>query len=278
MVIHGYLSSGQSMPEIQVRRTLSPAGPYDPAAAAITDARIEVGLDGEMVRYLADSSRRGTYRPQTGVQPRAGQSYTFRAFWDGKVAETSGTIPPEIELLDVTVTVPDEPVSAVLLDSLALSDSLTTGFYTGYIYPIEVQVTWKDAPVLGWTGADAWIRAQLKPFSAFSSPVVDLFLRSDEIFRESVRPLKSGRRTWTGMYAVGVAGADDPLPEHRLRVSLVRSGPDYARFAASKHTPERREPISNLSGAVGIVAAIAVDSTHLYVGPQGASATLLTTH
>ena len=271
MVVEGYLNSGQPLPSIEVRRTLSPSEPYDAAKAAVSDAVVELELDGSSVRYESDSSRRGTYRPaDPDSRPlSAGQPYAFRASWNGTVAEASGIIPPAIEITDVSVSVPDEPVSAVLLDSLALADSISTGLYTGYIYPIEVRIAWNDASAANWEPDESWVRAQLTPIAEFSSPVVDLFLRSDEIFRELEQDISSGGRTWTGVYAVGVAESDDVLPEHRLRVSVVRSGPEYARFAASKDTPERREPRSNLDGAVGVFAAIAVDSVHVDVEPNG---------
>lgn len=279
LVVQGYLDSGRPLTDIHIRRTLSPSGGYVAEEAAVTDAVVEVFLGGRTIRYVPNSAHRGTYRPEdpTGLAPAAGQSYAFRAAWNGTMAEASGTVPPEIKILDVSLNVPDEPVSAVLLDSLDLSDSLATGLYTGFIYPIEVQVDWKAARTSGSSDDKTWIRAQLKPFAAFSSPVVDLFLRSEEIFREDEQSLSSGTRTWTGIYAVGVAEVDDPLPEHHLRVALVRSGPEYARFAASKGTPERREPVSNLTGAIGIFAAISVDSTHLYVEPNGGSAVSRTT-
>lgn len=271
MVVEGFLNSGRPLPSIEVRRTLSPSEPYDAARAAVSDAVIELELDGRSVSYEPDASRRGTYRPAGGDPPRpsAGQPYAFRASWNGAVAEASGVIPPGIRIADVSVSVPDEPVSAVLLDSLSLADSISTGLYTGYIYPIEVRIAWNDTSATNWEPEASWVRAQLTPIAEFSSPVVDLFLRSDEIFLEIEQDLTSGRRTWTGVYAVGVADSDDLLPDHRLRVSVVRSGPEYARFAASKDTPERREPRSNLDGAVGVFAAIAVDSVHVQVEPNG---------
>lgn len=271
IVVHGFLNSGRPLPQIQVHHTLSPTGRYDASAAAVRDASVSVVLDGETVTYAPDSLRHGTYRAadDSHVTPGAGTRYEFRAVWRGEIAEASGTVPPEIDIVGVSVSVPVKPVSAVLLDSLALSDSLATGAYTGYIYPIEVAVEWSTASAAGWPGENSWIRAQLQPIALFSSPVVDLFLQSDEIFREAEQNRSSDRLTWTGVYAVGVAEADARLPEHRLRIALVRSGPDYARFAASRNAPERREPISNVNGGIGIFAAVSVDSTHLDVTRTG---------
>ncbi|MEX0822116.1 MAG: DUF4249 family protein [Rhodothermales bacterium] len=273
LVVEGYLTSGGPLSTVQVRRTVSPNGPYDPARAAVDDATVELFIGGSTISFAPDSKEKGTYRPgSTGeTMVAAGQSFSFRAAWRGTVAEASGIVPPTVKLGEVDVTVPDEPISAVLLDSLVLSDSIATGLYTGYIYPIEVAISWNDTTVQGWSPESSWIRAQIRPFSAFSSPVIDLFLRSDEIFREAEQMTIDGKRRWTGLYAVGVRNEDDPLPLHRVRISIVRSSSDYARFAASKDAPERREPVTNLSGAVGIFAAIAVDSVDVYVEPDGSS-------
>lgn len=273
LVVEGFMNSGRPLSEIQIRRTLSPSRGYVAEDAAVADAVVELTLGERSIRYLPDAAARGTYRPEDSgeLAPAAGQTFSFRAEWNGSTAAASGRVPPEISILNVSLNVPDEPVSAVLLDSLDLTDSLSTGLYTGYIYPIEAEVEWDAAAGSEASADDFWIRAQLKPFAAFSSPVVDLFLRSEEIFREAEQRVSSGRRTWTGVYAVGVANEDDPLPEHRLRIALVRSGADYARFAASRDAPERREPISNLSEGVGIFAAISVDSTHVDVEPAEAA-------
>lgn len=267
LVIEGYLDSGEPLPAIHVRRTLSPAQAYDGALAAVDDAVLELDAGGSRIPYLLDESTPGTYRPANpALRLTSGTAYSFSATWHGTRVATSGVIPPEIHIADAHVSVPDEPVSAVLVDSLALFDSLSTGAYTGYIYPVEVTLHWTGGADEDWSEEESWVRAQLKPYSDFSSPVVDLFLKSEEIVRENEQPTtETGLRSWTGVYAVGVAGEDDPMPEHNLRISLVRSNVDYARFVLSKEEPERREPISNLDGAVGIFTAISVDSIHVRV-------------
>jgi hypothetical protein len=54
-----------------------------------------------------------------------------------------------------------------------------------------------------------------------------------------------------------------------MRVSLVRSNASYAAFASSRRDPDRREPISNVRGAVGIAAGVAVDSVRITVDTAG---------
>jgi hypothetical protein len=266
LVIEGFIDTGRPLPAIRLSRTLSVQTGYDSTAAAVDGADVFVRLGAREVTYIPDETRGGLYRPIETEQITAmpGDSFALDVRWQGAHASGGGTVPPSIKIYSSDVRVPDEPVSAVLLDSLALSDSLSVGAEKGYIYPIEVSISWY---ALGRTNHDYWVRAQLRPYATFSSTVVDLFLRSEEVFPEEDATLDgSGIRTWTGVYAVGVDAQDDPLPEHALRVALLRSGREYAHFAATRHTPERREPASNLQGAVGIFTAISVDSTRVQVG------------
>ena len=262
VVIEGFLNTGRELPPVRVSRTLSPQDAYDDGAAAVDDAEIEVTLGSTSVRYLPASGVPGRYEPEESVSIVAQTSFSIEVRWTDGVARASGVTPPVIEMERVAVQVPDEPVSAVLLDSLALGDSLAVGARRGFIYPIEVTIAWMPEP----ESEGLWIRAQLRPYTRFTSTVVDLFLSSDEISSENDFDLgQDGLRTWTGVYAVGVERADDPLPPHLLRVALVRSGSDYARFASTRQAPVRREPISNVTGAIGIFTAISVDSTRLSV-------------
>ena len=266
VVVEGFLDAGQPLQSVRVSRTLSPGQPYSAAQSAVPDADVELTLGDQVVRYAPDPEQGGRYSPVgygSGVVA-AGDAFSFRVRWREAVVTAAGHVPPEIEIRGVSLKIPPEPVSAVLLDSLALSDTLATGAYTGYIYPIEATIEW-TAPEEGAFSEESWVRAQLQPFTTFSSPIVDLFLRSDDVFREEMQQTEGADRSWTGVYAVSVPLETDPLPEHGLRVSLVRSGPDYARFAASRDDPERREPISSVTGGIGVFAAVSVDSTHMQV-------------
>lgn len=264
LVVEGYLNTGAPLPDVLMHHTVDPEAGFVRAEAAILDASVDLTLGGEFIRYEPHPSRPGAYRPlRTDVATAAGTTYRFQATWRDAHVETQGVLPPAIKLQDVEIKIPEEPVSAVFLDSLALNDTLATGAYTGYIYPIEVVVEW-DEPAKSIPAP--WVRVQLKPYAPFSSTVIDLFLESDVVLPETEQDLTpGGARTWTGVYAIGVPDANSPLPEHLLRVSVVRSGKDYAQFASSREKPDRREPITNLNGAVGIFAALSVDSLHVSV-------------
>ena len=71
--------------------------------------------------------------------------------------------------------------------------------------------------------------------------------------------------SWSGVYAIQVTDSLSPPPTHNLTVQLIRGTKAYADFAASKNAPERREPVSNIDGAIGILAGIALDSLQFEV-------------
>ena len=261
LVVQGFVDAGKPLPEIRLSQTFSPNQPYDDLGSAVSNAELAVTLGPSIVPYRPVEGEPGLYEPVVETLAEQGETFSLGVKWFNSRAEASGVVPPLVHIERLEVRLPEEPVSAVLLDSLALSDSLAVGARTGFIFPIEVAISWK--PELG--EKDLWVRAQLYPYTGFSSTVVDLFLRSDQILPEEDLPSSNGLRTWTGVYAVRVDSADDPLPVHKLRVALVRSGVDYARYASTRNAPERRAPVSNVSGGIGIFTAISVDSTHLRI-------------
>lgn len=270
LVVEGYLDAGKPLPLLTLRQTRPLDVPYpDDATTAVADAEVQVALDGEAVAYRAVPGRPGQYAPADVVPGRtvpARAAFRLDVRWRNRQAQAEGTVPPPIRIDSVQVRVPPEPVQAILLDSLYLTDSLDVGVQEGYIYPVEVSLWWRTE-----AAADSlyWIQTRLRPYTSFSSTVVDFFLRPEQVLQEQTIPRDpAGRRRWTGVYAVPVAAADAPLPSHNLQVALLRSGRDYARFAVSRDAPDRREPISNVTGALGIFAGISVDSLRVRVdGP-----------
>jgi hypothetical protein len=231
-------------------------------------AVVSLQLGDRRVAYRHDDRRPGTYVPESEplVPPRV--RFSLTAQWRGTDATATGTTPPSITIQAARVDVPEKPVRAILVDSLR-RDSLDIPAEQGYIYPIEVAVTWGGDPAETAADSAHWIRAQLRPYTTFSSRIVDFFLQPEEVFRERTASHTGTQRRWTGVYAVPVESETESLPPHRVRVSLVRSGPEYAAFAASRTDPDRREPISNVQGAVGIAAAVALDSVRIDIDATG---------
>lgn len=232
-------------------------------------ADVEVRFDGRRVAYREAKGRPGRYVPKRPEPPlAAGTRFALSIRWRGQRAAAEGVLPPPVVLEDVRLRVPEAPVEAVLLDSLR-RDTLGIPAEVGFLYPVEVDLLWAAATSEQQAAfEELWMRARLRPVSAFSSTVVDFFLQPEAVFLErEVEPAEPNRRSWTGVYAVPVEGKADPLPAHHLDVALLRSGPAYARYAATRDDPERREPVSNVEGALGIAAGVALDTLQLQVEP-----------
>jgi hypothetical protein len=113
------------------------------------------------------------------------------------------------------------------------------------------------------------VRAQLRPDAdPFPSEVVDFFLEPAEIRREDQFAKTEGRLQWKGVYAVPVDSSDAPLPPHNLTTSLVRGDTAFASFAQTRTDPDRREPVSNVDGALGVALGVSVDSLARTIQPE----------
>lgn len=265
LVVEGFIDTGKPLAPVILRQTrpLSTTYPLD-ATTAAEGAEVVLEADGRRIAYLP-SEVPGRYVPSTTTPLRPETSFTLSVRWEGQEAVGRSKAPPPIRIDSVLIAAPNAPVQAILLDSLRL-DSLDVGVYEGYIYPVEVSLWWQPPPEEAAADTLHWIRTRLRPHTSVSLSVTDFFLRPEQIVREhALQKAAGGRRQWTGVYAIPVPGATDPLPPHRLTVALLRSGQDYARFASSRDAPDRREPVSNVTGGIGIVAGIAVDSLQLDV-------------
>ncbi len=273
LVVEAFLDAGKPLPPVILRRTVALTAPgYD---TPVTDADVLLTLDGTPVPYAPDPARPGQYvSVEGGGMVPARARYDLRVRWQGQEATAAGEVPPPVRLDSVQVHVPDHPVQAILLDSLNFGlDSLNVDAREGFIYPVEVTLWW--GVDFGETGPDSvyWIQTRLQPREAFSSSIIDFFLLPEAVFRERTVPRDgAGQRSWTGVYAVPVEKKSDPIPPHGLKVTLLRSRQDYARFADSRNAPDRREPFSNVSGALGIVAGLSVDSLFVGVKASGRAA------
>lgn len=264
LVVEAFLETDAELGTVRLRQTVGMDAPYSESSAAAVGGTVRLLSEDGMVSYVPLPGDPGTYTPEGRPVLSEGRAFTIEAEWEGAVAVASGRMPRAIDIARVETTIPERPIEVVLLDSLQL-DSLQTGARSGFVYPIEVTLWW-DADVAP-SDEDSlnWIRAQLKPYTAPVPGVIELLFRSEQIVREDRVDRSAGARHWTGVYLVPVDDEADPLPDHLLKVALLRSGDDYARFASSRDAPERREPVSNVRGGIGIVAGISVDSLTLQV-------------
>lgn len=255
LVVEAFLAEGETTPTVVVRESQTVWGDMV-GDNPVSDAEVMFGVNGDYTAleplgegvYRADSTRMLFEGLRLRVDVRRGSDY----------ASGVTGVPPAISIDSVRVRPSERPVEAVLIDSLQLGVSAPE---TGWLYLVDVSIWWRDRAI----GDSTYVRARIRPEVAFGSPVVDFFLRSDHIFKESTAPIAGNVRRWDGVYAVRVDRDDARLPSHEVSVALLRSGRDYARYASSRSAPERREPTGNVVGGIGIVAGIAVDSTRISV-------------
>lgn len=263
LVVESFLESDRALGPVRLRQTIRMDRTYDAATARVSGASVRLFAPGREILY-DENPARGTYETSEAAQLSAGTPFRLEVAWQDQFAVAEGVLPPPVRLTRIETLVPPEPVEAVLLDSLQI-DSLQTGARSGYVYPVEVRVWWDRADFSVEADSLYWIRAQLRPSASVAPGVVELIFRSGQILREDRAAAEAGQRRWTGVYLVMVDDKNDPIPPHLLRVAVLRSGEDYARFASSRTAPERREPISNVRGAIGIAAGISVDSLTVWI-------------
>jgi hypothetical protein len=263
LVVEAFLETGRPLSVLTLRQTQSLSSP-DSLEAPATGAEVTLVLGDEAVSYTEAAP--GRYAPDTSlvVPPQTSWRLTVRR--NGTTARAEGTTPPPVGVQEVCVDVPDDPVRAVQVDSLR-RDSLDVPADQGYLYPIDVTVQWANpSPAVA---ATYWVRAQLRPdASSFPSEVVEFFLEPAVIQREDRFDRRADARQWEGVYAVPVDSSEAPLPEHDLTTALVRGDTAFASFAQTRTDPDRREPLSNVDGALGVALAISVDSLKRTIRPE----------
>ena len=257
LVVEAFVETGRPLPTVTIRRT---ADLDDPAAAPpVADAVVTLTLGDEVVDYAPVPGQSGRYAPRRALAAEAGAGLSAEVTWQAQRATASSLLPAPIMLDSVRVVPAVVPVEAVFADSLGLE------VREGFLYPVDVTLYW-TAPLADPNADSSWVRARLSPPAAFPSAVVDFVLLTDETRRESDLAAEGAVRQWSGVYAVPVDAASESLPPHALDVVLLRSGPDYARYALSRTDPGRREPVGNVAGGIGIAVGLTLDRRTLAVG------------
>ena len=267
LVVQGFLEVNKPPPQIVLKQTVAlnqdlTTEPERP----VFDASVQLTLNGSSIPYQPSLHTPGVYEPVSQDTPLIppGASFSVDLEWLGQKAHASGIVPNTIELDSVNIRIPSTPVTAILVDTLRL-DTPSVGARSGYIYLVEVDLWWTSSRSnTSLPDSTFWIETRLRPQIDFSSKVLDVFLLSEEVQpEENITSDTFSRRSWTGVYAVPVEDSLDSVPDHSLSIQLLRATTDYALFAASRNNPERREPISNIEGAIGIVTGISLATKHV---------------
>ena len=260
MVVEGFVDADKPLPALSLSHAQSLESA--PAKIAIRDATLNLTINGRTFPYVPSPWDAGKYVPaqDEAFEAPARAHFSIDINWHGQRITTNDAVPPPLQIDSLQVSIPDKPVAAILVDTLRL-DTPQVGARKGFIYPIDVQIWWTTPFAETLSDSLYWIESRLKPQFDFSSKVLDVFLLTEEVQRERSMPIDGmSRRQWKGVYAVPVADSLAPLPDHNVEVQLVRGSEAYGLYASSRNSPERREPVSNLEGAIGIVAGISLDS------------------
>jgi hypothetical protein len=260
LVVEAFLDTGEPLPVVTLRQTAPLGRADDRLQDAASGGQVILTMDGTAIPYEESAQTAGQYRPTRAPIVPPAVDWQLTAKWNGETARAAGRTPMPIAIDEVCVDVPPQPAEAIQVDSLR-RDSLDIPADQGYIYPIDVAVRWRARPEPGAVDSSIWVRAQLRPdASAFSSQVVDFFLEPAEIQQEWAYSRTSRVRQWSGVYAVPVDSGTAPLPRHRLTTALTRGDTSFASFAQTRTDPDRREPVSNVEGGLGVALAVSVDS------------------
>ena len=270
LVVEAFLKTDRSLPTITLRQTRPLNDPADQRANAAQGDTVELILDGHSISYTETEQRPGRYVPTADSEEVSARvPWRLTVQWRGAEARAHGTTPPSIELSDVCIEVPPNPVRAILVDSLR-RDSLDIPAEQSYIYPVEVSLRWPVDQLAAGEDTTYWVRPQLRPDTTESSSrVVNFFLEPVDVRREDQFRRRGDQRAWTGVYAVPVEDSTAAFPHHDLAVILTRGDTSFAAFARSRDDPERREPVSNVGGGLGNAMAVATDSLRSAVAPGG---------
>ena len=263
LVVETYVAAGPELPPVHVRSTHGLSANRQELLAGVTDAYISFTLNGQQIPY--EHVENGRYEPAVhGVLTRPiaeGDVFTVGISRGDQHVEGGGRVPPRIRLTSTDVRPAERAIPAVLVDSLDIGlDSLDLGLDAaqGFIFPVEVDMTWDGLQ------PGLWVETQLSPEDAFSSSVLDFFLLPNAVQPEARLPTAS----WRGVYAVPVETAESAFPIHELLIGIARGDSAFAAFASGRIDSSTRTPTSNVSGGLGFIGGVAVDTVRISIGQR----------
>ncbi|GEM_PF-4643005 len=248
-VVEAYFYTNRPPSAITLSRT---AVPGTEGPSPITDAAVFLRLPHRLISFVPAPLQAGVYLPEDTSEVLPGNT-PFNLVIDlpDRSLSVRDTLPPPIQLEEICLSSPSEPVEAVFADSLSLT------LKKGWIYPVTVRITWQALPPYGY-----WAHPRIIPPLSFPSAVVGYFLRTEEI-------LPDQEQTWEGLYAVPVPSREASFPRHRLNIRLLRGTRAYKSFAQTRMLPETREPTSNIPDGRGLAVGLAIANQILYPDTSG---------
>ncbi|MCY3999567.1 MAG: hypothetical protein OXF84_02000 [Bacteroidetes bacterium] len=272
-VVEAFVVSGQSMPDIILRKTAPIRDRYElDESTALNATQLNLRMQDMMIPYSLTSP--GRYVPDESVIAIPGAEIDLELFWEDQIITAQQIIPPPIALDSFAISISDQPVQSLVLESVFIDPSLVdslglealgAGAREELVYIVEATLYWT---VDGSGDPNIWwMRTQLRPNLGQDRRLGNYFLSPEVMQLEADLPTAGNHRFWSGAYAVPVDLVDDPVPVHRLRMSIVRCSQPYVDFVSASSYPLEREPPSNIAGARGIFAGLAMDTLTITLAP-----------
>ncbi len=265
-VVEAFVMSGRPMPEITLRRTGSITDRYESnTSTALMGAQMQLKISDQVIPYSVSPS--GTYLPEQTVIAMPGATLELELQWNSQLIYANDQVPDPIALDSVDISVSDQPLQSLVLESVfidpTLLDSLGiqalgTGARRELVYIVEATLYWTEHAS---ESDHQWIRTQLRPNLDQTRRLFNYFFSPETLQLErNIRVNSKGQSVWSGAYAVPIENETDPIPEHTLRVSIIRSYQAYADFISGSSNPSEREPPTNIRGGRGVFVALALDT------------------
>ncbi len=271
LVVDARLLVGHSLPDLFVRRTLSPAVLYDRSTAAVTDATVKLTSGDAVFEYRADPDSAGRYLPPPGtVEPVT--EYRLHVQTRGGTVTAMTTTPARFSIPGAFLL--DEETLEVVRELRRFAE-LGAGVYTAP----ENQVVYTEGV----------LEAAVDNFDvpAYQVAVLSLDLDSDfvleadfletddydEFERYGSSPALEARDgavrlpwfaiTFGGRHLIRIYALDDNWFDY------LRTGPEEAggRFVGGLIGDGFERPVFNIEGGIGFFGSAAVDSIGFFVHP-----------
>ena len=267
VVVDAILIVDQPMPDIFLRRTLSPNGNYSAAAAAIADAQLTIHSNEQSYTYTADPDSAGRYLPPASAPAIAAQqTYLLEAsLSDGRTLTASTTTPQRLVIEKLLLLNED---NLEVERELKLFAEVGDGVYSAP----ENEVVYRQGLVEAVLADELDVAAyQLAIFNLEDdSPLlIDAdFLEQDdldEFEREGASPALSVRegRARLPLFAIAFAG------RHKFKIyaldknwfDFIRTDPDSDGGGFGGLLGDQfQRPIFNVTGGIGFFASASVYS------------------
>jgi len=236
LVIEGYLLAGGNIDSVKVSETVGIDRAYE--GAAISGARVEISVDGQVLSLVEYPSRKGVYHYAGSHVVTSGKTYALRVEHGGRVATAQTTIPEMIEYLPTT------------------SASLTSVDTVQYLSS-EVFLDWTPIArryfVCSFVSTDSMRR---KIERALEDPHADEEDEPDIAVILAFKNETSATVPWIvynyyGEYSLKIYAADDA----------------FYNFARSKEQDRISliDPLYNVNGGIGVFGSASVAELKVYV-------------